>query len=764
MLLTILPFTMKTTTRLLLASTAALWLGLLCPNLPSAPAAPTARIPVILSTDIGDDIDDTWALALALSCPEFDLKLVVGDYGNPQPRARLLAKFLEAAGRTDIPVGVGFAAECKADFRQAKWVEGYELDRYPGRVYHDGVQAMIDLVMASKERVTLLCIGPVPNIAEALRREPRIVEKARFVGMHGSVRVGYGKGSKPAAEWNVRANPAACRAALSAPWDITITPLDTCGFVQLRGDKYARVRDSADPMMRALMENYRVWTDWNLAHDKKGADPAKASSTLFDCVAVYLAVTQDLCVMEPLRLRVDDEGFTREDPTARSMSVATQWKDLPAFEDWLVRRLTEKPTGPAGSTAEPKPDIALARTILADTNLTAVLEKARALLQSGFNAGSGYGEVWIRDFNTFIELALTVNQPAAIRAQLLPFFKFQGADGNIVDGVIPAAKANVGYQYRKSDLEPGLLAHKNTVETDQESSLVLAVARYVRITGDAAFLDETVAGQTVRERLGRALDYVRQHRFNVRYGLVWGATTTDWGDVQPEHVWGVELDADSHPAIDIYDNALYLTALGEFVRLPGTRAAQQQEWRVFAQSLRENVRQHLWDTQRSKFRPHLYLDKGSPFPVGFDEEAIHYHGGTTVAMEAGLLSSEELVVVLAHMQANRRAVGAGSIGLTIHPAYPEGFFKNPSLRPYGYLNGGDWTWFGGRTIQQLVRHGRVAEAYREAQPMVARALRDGFVEWYDIYNRPQGSREFRGAAGTLGQAVVLLQDWARARQ
>ena len=263
------------------------------------------------------------------------------NIGHHEPvEVREFVRLLEAAGRTDIAVGVGIAAECKSDFRQAKWIEGYDLDRYPGKVHRDGVQAMIDLVMSAKEPMTLLCIGPLPNIAEALRREPRLAQRARFVGMQGSVRVGYGKGSPPTAEWNVRANPAAGRAALSAPWDITITPLDTCAFVQLRGEKYARVRDSAHPLVRALMENYRVWTDWNTAHGNTGADPAKASSTLFDCVAVYLALTQDLCVMKPLRLRVDDDGFTREDPGARKMNVATQWKDLPAFEDWLVQRLT----------------------------------------------------------------------------------------------------------------------------------------------------------------------------------------------------------------------------------------------------------------------------------------------------------------------------------------------------------------------------------------------------------------------------------------
>jgi inosine-uridine nucleoside N-ribohydrolase len=303
-------------------------------------AVPVARSPVIISTDIGDDIDDTWALALALRSPELDIKLVVGDFGNPLPRARLIAKFLEAAQRTDISVGVGIEAESKSDLRQAKWIEGYDLDRYPGKVYRDGVQALIDIIMASKETVTLLCIGPLPNIAEALRREPRIAQKARFVGMHGSVRLGYGRNPKPSAEWNVRANPAACRAALSAPWDITITPLDTCGLIQLKGESYARISNCTNPAVKTLVENYRVWTEFNAAKNGKVAGPITASSTLFDCVAIYLAINQDLCVMEKLNIRVDDDGFTREDPAARQMNVATAWKDLLGFEAWLVQRLT----------------------------------------------------------------------------------------------------------------------------------------------------------------------------------------------------------------------------------------------------------------------------------------------------------------------------------------------------------------------------------------------------------------------------------------
>lgn len=308
----------------------------------SAKADKASRVPVVISTDIGGDIDDTWALALALKCPELDVKLVIGDSGTILPRARLIAKFLEAVKRTDVAVGIGFDDGRTESLPQVKWFEGYALDRYPGTVHHDGVQAMIDLVMASKETVTLIFIGPTPNMAEAFRREPRIAQKARFVGMYGSVRNGYGPTSKPCPETNVRVNPAACRAALSAPWvETVITPLDTCARVCLRGADYARVRDAKNPMAQALMQNYRAWAEHNAAKGWKPADPAVSSTTLYDCAAVYLAVSQSFCVMEKIGLRVDDQGYTREDPAAPKSDVAVAWRDLPAFHVWMAKRLSE---------------------------------------------------------------------------------------------------------------------------------------------------------------------------------------------------------------------------------------------------------------------------------------------------------------------------------------------------------------------------------------------------------------------------------------
>ena len=301
------------------------------------------RIPVILDTDIGDDIDDTWALGFLLKSPELDLRLAIGDHGKSLYRARLLAKFLERAGRTDVAVGVGLDANVRGDGLQAAWVTDYNLNRYPGRVYPDGVQAMIDLIMGSPVPLTVIAVGPLPNIAAALEREPGIARRARFVGMHGSVRVGYGGRNEPSVEYNVKEDIKACQKALAADWDITITPLDTCGLVDLDGALYRAVRDAQDPIARAVIENYRVWCqrpgdpNWKL-------DPSERSSTLFDTVAVYLAFSQQHATMETLGIKVTDDGYTRLDPTGKPMSVATAWKDLDGFRSLLATRLADPGT------------------------------------------------------------------------------------------------------------------------------------------------------------------------------------------------------------------------------------------------------------------------------------------------------------------------------------------------------------------------------------------------------------------------------------
>jgi len=382
-------------------------------------------------------------------------------------------------------------------------------------------------------------------------------------------------------------------------------------------------------------------------------------------------------------------------------------------------------------------------------------KKALEVVKGGFNAGEGYGEVWIRDYNTFIELSSEVFEPGVLKENLMVFFRMQGEDGNIIDGFSPKNdNLEQRYQFIYSDMEPRYAGHKNTVETDQETSLVQTVYKYVQVTGDKDFLNESIGDKTVSERLEWAMDFLMNHRFNAEYGLIWGATTADWGDVQPEHDWGVFLMEDTHYALDIYDNAMFLVALDNLMELV---PESKNRWQSVRDQIAQNVRKYLWDEKQQKFIPHIYLN-GSPFPEDFNEDEVYYHGGTAVAIEAGLLSKDEIKTSLNKMLANVKACGAGSIGLTLYPPYPEASYKNPSMYPYGYQNGGDWTWFGGRMIQQLVKYGLEDEAYEHLQPMVKRVKKnDGFYEWYTVGNQPMGSGTFKGSAGVLYMAIMMLE-------
>jgi glycogen debranching enzyme len=401
----------------------------------------------------------------------------------------------------------------------------------------------------------------------------------------------------------------------------------------------------------------------------------------------------------------------------------------------------------------------LAAKIQSDEYFKFTKDKALEIMKTGFNAGGHYTEVWIRDLNTFIDLSAKLFEPEVLKDNLLVFFKLQGDDGNIIDGFSPINKNRESrYKFTYSEIEDRYAGHKNTVETDQETSLVQAIYKYVQATGDRSILSEKVGDKTVSERLVWAMDFLMNQRFDEKHGLIWGATTADWGDVQPEHEWGVFLTEDTHYALDIYDNAMFLIALDNLMELlPDTK----EKWLPIRDQIAENTRRHLWDSEQQKFIPNVYLN-GSPFPEDFDESEVFNHGGTAVAIEANLLSKEEIKTSLDKMVANVKASGAGSIGLTIYPTYPEGSFKNKSMSVYGYQNGGDWTWFGARMIKELIKNGFVAEAYEQMHPMVKRVKdNNGFYEWYTVDNKPKGSGTFRGSAGVLYDAIILFEEFAK---
>lgn len=386
--------------------------------------------------------------------------------------------------------------------------------------------------------------------------------------------------------------------------------------------------------------------------------------------------------------------------------------------------------------------------------------QARALrLLTGFNAGTSYGEVWIRDLNTFIKGSLKVQSPEKVRSVLLLFFKMQGNGGDIVDGFIDIKKAQVGYEFRYFPQAPDWVAHKNTVETDQESSLIQAVRKYIDVTGDTSILEEKIGEKTVIRRMEDALTYILKERWSEKYGLVKGATTIDWGDVQPETGWGVVINDKTKWAVDIYDNAMYVIAINDFLAIKPSAYRPLTDWTATARGIKENVRKHLWKAGQQKYIPHLYLN-GSPFHSSFNENEILYTGGSACAVLAGFHTPGEIAAINKQMVSAAAKEKFATIGITVYPPYPAKEF--PNMHPYVYQNAGDWTWFGGRMIQALIANGFIKEACEELKPIIDRTMtHNGFYEWYDVRTgEPKGSGDFRGEAGVLFDAITMLREWA----
>lgn len=294
------------------------------------------KIQLILDTDIGNDIDDSWALAFLLECPEIDLKYILTATGDTEYRARVTAKMLQAADRTDIPLGMGQPAAHDHGKTLEEWVEDFDWSTFPGSASSQGVKQMVRTVMEMEENPTILCIGPMTNIADALEMEPGIAERCHLVAMSGCFEKHEDGREGQIAEWNVRNDIAAAQKVYSAPWkSMRITPLDSCGAIRLDGDDLRMVQESGSPLTQTLMESVDCWFN-NM--DIKRRWP-ETSPILFDTAAAYLCFGTDLLEMVRMNILIDDQGYMRFSDQGAPVDCALAWNDEDGFKKLLSIRL-----------------------------------------------------------------------------------------------------------------------------------------------------------------------------------------------------------------------------------------------------------------------------------------------------------------------------------------------------------------------------------------------------------------------------------------
>lgn len=210
---------------------------------------------VLLDTDIGDDIDDALALALALRSPEIALIGVTTVFGDTYLRARLAKHALQIFERDDIPVAAGISAPMLARHRPSGVAQATILA--PGEEQaisnRSGPELIIEQALAHPGRLTLLCIGPLTNIATALLEEARLFMAIRNIIMMG------GSSSIPFPEWNVRSDARAAQIVLSAGIPVTLLGWNITTRCQMRAEDIERLRDRNTPQTRLLSDLITIW-------------------------------------------------------------------------------------------------------------------------------------------------------------------------------------------------------------------------------------------------------------------------------------------------------------------------------------------------------------------------------------------------------------------------------------------------------------------------------------------------------------------------
>jgi len=312
-------------------SRSAILIGLLCltfhPLSIRAQVTATAAHPekIIIDTDIGDDIDDAFALALAMRSPELEIMGVTTGFGDTETRAKLVDRFLGEAGRQDIPVAAGVPTQNKNPLSQRRYAEG-------GHFAKSSHPAAIDFLLEQIRRypgqITLIAIGPLMNVGGAIDKDAATFRKLkRVVLMGGCIRRGYGdlgytpaRGPQP--EWNILNDIPSAQKLFASGVPVAVMPLDS---TQLKLDEVKRafLFSQGTPITDALTLLYHQW--------------GQETPTLFDPMTIAYVVNPKLCPVQAMRIRVDERGNTIPEAGASNSDVCLESSPEEFFRFYLPR-------------------------------------------------------------------------------------------------------------------------------------------------------------------------------------------------------------------------------------------------------------------------------------------------------------------------------------------------------------------------------------------------------------------------------------------
>ena len=259
---------------------------------------------IIIDTDNGDDIDDLFTLYLALSLKQLDIVGITTVYGNTNLRARQINKTLSLANRKDIAVyaGCGNAIQSlhplKTDTIDCQYSEDLMDDKYKpvneneNCMGDSAIDYLISCAKKYKEELTIVCIGPLTNIAKAILKDKEAMSKVKYVMMGGSF-------SKIEREWNIACDYQAAKIVFDSKLDLTAIGVDVTRKVEI-SNKLQKVilnKKFDDKYADYLIECANRW--FNCCHRK---------IVLHDPLTLYYLVNPDIFETKKYHVSVETLG------------------------------------------------------------------------------------------------------------------------------------------------------------------------------------------------------------------------------------------------------------------------------------------------------------------------------------------------------------------------------------------------------------------------------------------------------------------------
>ena len=259
---------------------------------------------IIIDTDNGDDIDDLFALYLALSREDIEIIGITTTYVNTNLRARQIKKVLKLAGKENIPVYAGLGTPlktlhpCDVNYKFCQYQKDLENDEFAPINDSEGCNGVsaVDFLIGKSDELasdlTIVCIGPLTNIATAILKSPSSMRKPSIAMMGGCF-------SKIEREWNIACDYEAAKIVFNSKLNLTAIGVDVTKKTEISTELQDRILNykTQDPYLAYLIEAANLWFN-----------ATKRRIVLHDPLVLYSVYNQDIFEFNEYHVCVEDQG------------------------------------------------------------------------------------------------------------------------------------------------------------------------------------------------------------------------------------------------------------------------------------------------------------------------------------------------------------------------------------------------------------------------------------------------------------------------